>query len=66
MRSERDKLLAEKESRSRSSGGDVSDAAGKAQLEAGLTKALDEANERLKVCERAVFVLSLFTQSLFA
>jgi nucleoprotein TPR len=60
LRSERDKLLAEKESWSRSSGGDVSDAAGKAQVEtekAGLTKALDEANERLKVCERAVPVL---------
>lgn len=63
LRSERDKLLAEKESWSKPSGGDSSDAV-KTQLETEkveLTKARDEALERLKVCDSptAVSICSL-------
>ncbi|KAF8843385.1 hypothetical protein BDN67DRAFT_924393 [Paxillus ammoniavirescens] len=56
LRSERDKLLAEKESWSSTSGGETSDAV-KAQLEAEkaeLTKARDVALEHLKVAEERV------------
>ena len=63
MRSERDKLLAEKESWSRSPGGDSS-AVVRPQLEAEkmeLTKARDEALERLKVSNPVLLLLSLLT-----
>ena len=61
LRSERDKLLAEKESWSKSSSAAESSDTVKGLLEtekAELTKARDEALERLKVCQRhAIAVL---------